>query len=269
MNKDTGNYSNTIEFETEVYPNVYWVPINTLGKSSYTNEEMAAIAALSPEDKKERIHSLYEAVQLYQVSDFRGVLDNANHWFGENTLWQTHKGQYDAVVSNEGCCATDTNWLAYFIQDKYDSIGSLCYANEDGNGHITTCIQHDGWFYFLDMMMCRNDSQSFLCRENGVLAELLDGEWAGFLYKCKDPVDFCRFHISRCQEKNRPAPFAFYLRETAQVFASGLSPSENGLTFQIPRDENPRILYCDEEKTASLRIVDLPDELKDLKVNNS
>ncbi len=261
MHKDTGNYFDAIEFETEVFPNVYWVPVNTLGKSRYTNEEMAAIAVLSPKDKKERIHNLYEAVQLFQASDFRGVLDNTNHWFDENTLWQTHKGQYDAVLSNEGCCATDTNWLAYFIQDKYDSVGSFCYVNEDGNGHIITCIQQDGWFYFLDMMMCRNDCQGFLCKETGVLAELLDGEWAGFLYKCKDPVDFCKYHMSRCRAKNRPVPFCFYIRETAQVFATGASCRDAGITILVPREEKPTVLYYDEKATAKLLIVELPGEL--------
>ncbi len=261
MTKDTGNYSNSIEFEVEVYPGVFWIPINTLGKSRYTSVEMASISVMSPEEKKERISNLYEAVQLFQASAFRGTLDNINNWLTEDLLWQTHKAPYCAVLSNEGCCATDTNWLAYFLDGKYDAIHAFCYANEDGNGHITSCIQQDDWFYFLDMMMCRNDSQRFLCKENGVLAELLGGEWAGFLYKCKDPLGFTQFHISRCQDKSRPVPFCFYMRDTAQVFATGLSLASNEITLLIPRNENPRILYCDETSSAKVLIVDLPKAL--------
>lgn len=109
MAKDIGVYSNSIEFETEVYPGVYWVPLNTLGKSRYTNEQMKYIAQLSPEEKRQKINNLYEAVQLFQISNFQGEFDNINHWIDETTLWQTHKNPKDAVCTNKGCCASDTN----------------------------------------------------------------------------------------------------------------------------------------------------------------
>lgn len=137
MNKNIGNYSNCVQFETEVYHGVYWVPINTLGVSRYTNGEMTEISRMPLEKKKERIGNLYEAVQLFQVSGFRGILDNKDYQM-DNIHWQIHKKPEESVLSNEGCCATDTNWLAYFIKDRYISVGSFCYANKDGNGHITT-----------------------------------------------------------------------------------------------------------------------------------
>lgn len=127
MSRDIGQYSNTIKFETEVYNGVYWVPINTLGASRYSNEEMSEISKMNMEKKKECISNLYEAVQLFQISEFQGVMDNKDYWI-DNIHWQTHKSPEEAVLSNEGCCATDTNWLAYFINDKYDSVGSFCYA---------------------------------------------------------------------------------------------------------------------------------------------
>lgn len=153
LHNNTGNYSGSIEFETEVYPGVFWVPVNTLGKSRYTNEQMAEISQMPIEKRRTLICNLYEAVQLFQISDFKGVFDNVNYWIND-VQWQIHKSPEDAILTNEGCCATDTNWLAYFIKDKYDSVGSFCYANADGNGHITTYIRYDNYYYFLDMMMC-------------------------------------------------------------------------------------------------------------------
>lgn len=261
MCNDTGVYSNSIQFETEVYPNVYWVPLNTLGKSRYTNEDMKSIAVLSPEEKRNRINTLFEAVQLFQISDFQGTFDSVNHWIDETTLWQIHKSPIDAVISNNGCCATDTNWLAYILSGKYQSICSFCYANDDGNGHITNCIKQNDWFYFIDMMMCRNDSQVHLCRESGVLEELMDSEWAGFLYKCKKPVDFCQFYINCCQRKNRTSPFGFYLRESEYVYATGLSLEQDGVSFLIPKSEKPIILYLAEKSSAKINIIELPDEI--------
>lgn len=260
--KDIGVYSNDIEFQTEVDEGVYWVPINTLGKTRYTNDEIYEISKLPIEQKREQIGNLYEAVQLFQVSHFQGVMDNSNHWISDKVLWQTHKSQEQAVLSNEGCCATDTNWLSYFMKDKYDFIGSFCYANLDGNGHITTYIKQGDEYYFLDMMMCREDSQKYLCRENGVLSDLSASEWAGFLYKTRNPLRFCQFTIRSMKAKNRDVPFCFYLRETDCVKATGVVLDDKASTFLIPENEKPTILYCDESRKSHIKIVELPKQLE-------
>ncbi len=261
MSKDIGNYSNSIQFETEVYKGVYWVPINTLGKSRYTNDEMIEISKMPIEKKKMLIDNLYEAVQLFQISEFKGVFDNKDYWV-DNIHWQTHKTQEEAILSNEGCCATDTNWLAYFIKDKYDYVGSFCYANTDGNGHITTYIKQDNEYYFLDMMMCRKDSQDYFGKESGILTELMDSEWAGFLYKCKNPIDFCYFNIDRFKAKNRDIPFCFYMRQVDCVTATGEHMDENGVKFYIPKYEIPEIIYLDDSRTGNILIADLPEKLQ-------
>lgn len=259
MSKDIGNYSDTICFETEVYPGVFWVPLNTLGKTRYTNEQMHEIVQMPIEYKKASISNLYEAVQLFQLSEFRGVIDNIKHWIGD-VQWDLHKKPEQAILSNEGCCATDTNWLAYFIKDHYDFVGSFCYANADGNGHITTYIQQDGDYYFLDMMMCRKDSQDYFCKETGILSDLLDSEWTGFLYRCKNPVDFCKFNISRFEAKKRMVPFCFYVRETEYVLATGVHITEKGTTFLVPKLEKPNVVCC-ESGSNQLLMVDLPEQV--------
>ena len=255
MSRDIGQYSNTIKFETEVYNGVYWIPINTLGASRYSNEEMAEISKMSMEEKKVCISNLYEAVQLFQILDFQGGMDNKDYWV-DNIHWQTHKSPEEAVLSNEGCCATDTNWLAYFINDKYDSVGGFCYANQDGNGHVTTYIKHANEYYFIDMMMCRKDSQVFLCKENGLLSDLMDSEWAGFLYRCKNPVDFCLFNIDRFKAKNRSIPFCFYLRTSSFATATGEHTDERGATFYIPQKDDPLIIYSSDQNNCNVAFVE-------------
>ena len=78
MSKNIWNYFYDIEFETQVYKGVYWVPINSLGKTRYTSAEMFEISKLSLENKRKKIGNLYEAIQLFQISEFRGCLDNKN-----------------------------------------------------------------------------------------------------------------------------------------------------------------------------------------------
>jgi hypothetical protein len=115
------------------------------------------ILCLTPEEKRNKIGVLYEAVQLYQVGNFRGVLDNQKIING-NFCWNYHKPWFHAVRTNEGCCAANSIWLSYLLKDKYEQIGFIHYSQHNGNGHIMNYIYHNGWYYFIDMMMYRTDS---------------------------------------------------------------------------------------------------------------
>lgn len=261
MNKNTGNYLNDAQFEVEIYPHVYWVSMNSLGKTQYTNEDMEQIVKLPMQERKKKIHNLYEAIQLFHVSNFKGTFDNVDFWI-DNIHWQTHKTKEEAVLSNEGCCATDTNWLSYFITERYDRVGSFCYANRDGNGHITTYIKQNKYYYFIDMMMCRKDSQEYFGKENGNRDEFLKSEWAGFLFRCENPISFCHFNIEKRKAKQRDIPFCFYMRDTDQVTATGLYKDDNEVVFYIPSCDNPYLVYQEDDKSHKLSFVGLPLQLQ-------
>ena len=71
-----GNYRQDADFCILVFEGVDWVPLNTLGKTRYTNAQMKEIAVLPLPERKSRIATLYEAVQLFILSGFRGAFDN-------------------------------------------------------------------------------------------------------------------------------------------------------------------------------------------------
>lgn len=250
ISKDIGRYSNSVQFETEVYDGVYWVPLNTLGTSRYSNKEMLEISKMPLERKRECIDNLYEAVQLFQISQFQWSMDNKEYSI-DDIHWNSYKSPEEAVLSNEGHCATDTNWLAYFIHDKYDSVGSLCYTGEVWNGRygqrittdIITYIKFENEYYFIDMRMCRKDSQDELCKENGSLPGLMGClGWPGFLYRCKNPVDFCPFHTYLSEKKYWYAPYFYYLRRSSFATATGVQYNKKGFTLYVPKKEDPSII---------------------------
>lgn len=257
MSKNIGKYLHDIQFETNVYDGVFWVPINVLGKTRYHKNQIKEMLKLSIAERRNKIDNLYEAIQLFQISDFQGVFDNSDYWI-DDIHWQTHKTPEQAVASNSGCCATDTNWLSFFINGKYDSVGSLCYANCDGNGHITTYIKQNGYYYFIDMMMCRRDSQEHLCIESGNINDLVNSEWAGFLFKCKNPKDYCLYMIDRMKAKNRDIPYCFYMRNTVFVTATGAKINDSDITFYAPSSDNPEVIYKDNDDNHRFEILDLP-----------
>lgn len=148
--KDLRTLRHDADFSEEVFDGVFWVPANTLGESRYTNAEIYAMLQESPEQKREKIATLYEALQLYQVGNFTSSDDNIR--IEENGLfWEHHKPGYHAVRTNTGCCATDTNWLRYILDGDYEEVGFIATSQRDGGGHVYNYILQDGWYYMIDL----------------------------------------------------------------------------------------------------------------------
>jgi len=194
MSKDTINLRDETKFEIEVFYNIFWVSANILGHTRYTNEDMKSIVLLSPSQKQSKINNLYEAIQLYQASKFKRIIDNVRIIEEETSnIWVYHKNGFDSVRTNEGCCAASSNWLSYILNDNYDEIGCFGFCQSDGNGHITNYIRHNGWYYFLDITMQGYDSAQ-IGIENGNLDDFYVNEVFGYIFKAKcfeNYIDFC------------------------------------------------------------------------------
>lgn len=144
------------DFEMAVAEDVFWVPVSSLGASSYTNEQIFQMVGERPEVKQREIHTLYEALQLYQISGFAASDDNVR--MEENGIhWEHHKPGYYAVATNNGCCATSANWLNYILAGEYEEVGFVATSQRDGSGHIYNYLYRDGWYYFIDLTHYRTD----------------------------------------------------------------------------------------------------------------
>lgn len=199
MSKNIGNYRNDADFEIKVGEGVYWVPVCSLGKTRYTNAEMSAFLELTPEEKRERIGNLYEAVQLFQLSRFEGVFDNDDR-FVDGWQCSKHTAPRDAVANNRGCCATDTNWLMWFLDGKYDHVGALSYGQRDGNGHVISHFAHEGKHYFIDMMMARVDSGDFFRVKE---RRMMNGKQRSGRDFCTDVIRLCALRDSRTKNSEK------------------------------------------------------------------
>lgn len=155
------------DFQMEVAPEIFWVPARHLGESRYSNAQIHQLLGASPEEKQQQISSLYEALQLYQIGNFAAADDNIRQ--AENGInWEHHKPGYDAVRTNEGCCATSANWLNYILDGDYEEVGYIATSQRDGSGHIFNYIFQDGWYYIIDLTHYRTDWIS-TAEENGDL----------------------------------------------------------------------------------------------------
>ncbi len=257
MSRDIGNYRYDADFEIKVGEGVCWVPVCSLGKTRYTNEEMSAFCDLSPEEKREKIGNLFEAIQLFQISNFQGYFDNDDR-FADGWQYSKHTAPRDTVTNNGGCCAADTNWLIWMLDGKYDYVGALYYGQRDGNGHIISHIITGGAHFFIDMMMARVDTRSFFPNEGASFDEWEAKEWAGFLYRCDSPLCFARFTDGKLIEKGRTVPFVYCLRDQVSWTLCKCELSDdNRRIFAIPLEDRPNMI-CIEEEQGKLVFADPP-----------
>jgi hypothetical protein len=216
---NTQNLRINANYEIEIHPEVYWIPVNHLGETRFTNDQIKALTALPPELKKDKITTLYEAIQLFQIGLFKGTYDNINVFDPNASIkWEFHKPGYQAVMSNEGCCATDSNWLSYLLYDKYEEMGFLTYHHISG-GHIINYIRRNDWYYFIDMMMYRHDSIPFAGIETGMQEGYKSGElMMGNFHKAKSPMTFIQYVLHELKDK----PIQFTMIKQHEIWAGGI-----------------------------------------------
>ena len=228
---DTDNLRHEADFSIQVGDGVWWVPVSALGKSRYTNREIADMTAHSPEEKQAEISTLYEAVQLLQISGFTFSDDNVD--VRENGLpWEHHKPGRDAVRINTGCCSAHANWLRYILDGDYEELGFLAWSWANGNGHVFNYIYRDGWYYFIDLTHYTND---VMTPETGHMASYRYIEHpAGSLHKAKDPQAYVNYYLETASN-DPPARFRMYRGEEVMPLAC-VRDAEGNATLYVPEE---------------------------------
>ena len=234
---DQGRDLNTLRYDAsycvEVSDGVYWVPARTLGNSDYTNAQIQAMLTDSPEAKQEKIDTLYEALQLYQIGAFS--MSNDNIRIREGIVdWEHHKPGYHAVRTNTGCCATDSNWLRYILDGDYDEIGYLATSQRDGGGHIYNYIKQDGWYYFIDLThYCVEWDVTAL--ESGNMDDYYRSDYIlGNIHKVKDIQDYVAYVQSDFSDP--PGLMFFYTAENCLAVDGVHSGDTVTITYENTAD---------------------------------
>ena len=189
--KDLKTLRHDAAFEVEVSKGVCWVPAAVLGSSRYSNMDIHNMLPASPEEKQQKISTLYEALQLYQVGNFHPSDDNVRLFEG-GINWEHHKPGYHAVRTNTGCCATDSNWLRYILDGDYEEVGYIATSQRDGSGHIYNYILQGGWYYIIDLTHYHaSGSPMMTAEENGDLNAYHTTDYVlGNIHKVRNIQDY-------------------------------------------------------------------------------
>jgi len=247
-------------FEIEVAPGVFWVPASVLGGSRYTNAQIYGMLIGSPEAKQEQIATLYEALQLYQVGNFYSSDDN-ERIFENGVNWEHHKPGYDAVRTNTGCCATDSNWLNFILRGDYEEVGYMATSQRDGSGHIFNYIKHDGWYYFVDLTHYRTDWIATAV-ESGDINDYYSSDFiAGNVHK----TESVQAYVDYIQNEYSDPPGLMFLYTAENCLAIDGVPGDGGVTIIYEKKDGVtvEIVYDDPDDQLYCEFVDPPQQYPD------
>lgn len=253
---DTFNLRANANYDIEIVPGINWVPANSLGKTVFDNAQIAELAKKSPEEKQASITNLYEAIQLFQISNFKYQRDNVRMQEGVIN-WEHHKPGYDAVRTNEGCCASDASWLSYILKNDYDEVGYIAFSNSDSSGHIYNYIKEGEYYYIIDLEQYESCDQYkyYTAPETGKLEDFISkGSLMGNLVKVKSLTDYVTY--LRKTMSNAPGLFITYTGDPALPTDGVRVSYDKGLTITLemnfPKGSAITILFDDPNDNMSL-----------------
>lgn len=246
---DCLNLVHNASFEMRVCPDVYWVPVNTLGQSRYTTKEMKELVLLPPEEKKQRITTLYEAVQLFIVSSFHETLDVV-YIQDSQYLWEYHKPGYYAVSTNAGCCASCAAWMKYILDGKYEELSYFGFGRPNRSGHVYNCIKHNGWYYLYDLCTLTDQNMKYSLLETGNRLDYLKAKYISCaLIKCKSLEAYAKY-FARLQRVGG-YDHLFFNFKTDDVPAVAVTELNNVVVFNYPNSLSINCLLT--EETSSMK----------------
>lgn len=251
MDKDIGNLRSLSNYKIKIVEDVYWVPVNVLGKSRYTNEEMKIMSQESPEYKRNSILYLYEAIQLFQSSEFEVVEDNKIVQNGKYQ-WEYHKPGYYSVLSNKGCCSACATWLKYILDGKYEEIGNIWIGSSDGTGHVINYIKDKNKYYFIDLYAMTKRFSKFVPHESGNKLDLRKNKLVTGIFIETDTVEnFIRYFLTFSRMKKKE--YVFIRDENDPCFAVACNYDRFQTIFYIP--DNVQCVQVETPKKNSRIII--------------
>lgn len=191
---DTWNLRNTASYETLIVPGLFWVPFCSLGSSGYTNGDCKRWMSKPFDLRRKRVHSLYEAVQMFQNSGFKETCEKARFTEKDGLTWQYHLSPAEAQVKGKGSCCEIAGWLYALAAPLFDEAGYIL-IERPGNGHVMNYFKQGPEYYFVDLNAHHANYRADALVETGLRSDYYHTRlfMSAFL-KCESPERFISYY---------------------------------------------------------------------------
>ncbi len=152
IDKKNYNIKNLIydaEFEIKLCNDLYWVPLNELGKTRKTNNSFENFKNYNLSYIQTQISCVYEAVQYL---NYIGFLENKDVTIirKDEVDWVYHSTGIEAIKNSYGICTSVASAVKYLCDKVYEYIGFILFVRPDTSYHILCYIKQNNQFYIFD-----------------------------------------------------------------------------------------------------------------------
>ncbi len=248
------------EFVTKIARGIEWVPTAILGRTERSVAQASAIWQLPVDERKQYITNLYEAMQLFHISNFE-IKDDKRIIECGGSIWEFSKDGRETVCDNCGMCAECAAWLIYFLKGRYEEIGFLTLVGTKLGGHIINYIKDGGYYYFVDMSMQVREVAVNNAVENGDIREFRKNQHLTCsMLRSKCIEDFYLFYSSFYRRRMKEFLSFYYTGDCAVP----IGYEKGSHTILLPYGYDVNMIEVS-HKTGGIKWkrVDIPDEIKD------
>lgn len=227
-------------FELKLANDVYWIPYNTKPNFELPINTITKLVTATPEEKREKINTVIDAVNLFILSDFKETSDNI--YIEENgILWEHHKPGKFSVLTNEGCCASCCTWANYLLSNNFDESGYISLIRSMKSGHIVNYFRKKDWYLILDLQPFVKPYRDSICPQTGKRIDFIKSKFiTGVLVKAKSIEAYIQFYS---KYTSKIVPEHLYLKQNSEnIQPIGSNQSNAGRHIFLPNSPNLSII---------------------------
>lgn len=243
---DTYNLVNDAFFETEIFPDLYWVPLSILGKSKVIFTQDLLYKIKQDIEFIKIIKNPYEFIQYLQASDFQEYMDVAYHNMND-IRWEIHSSGLEALRFNCGTCSSISGAFFRVLKEHYKSMGILGVFSNSGVGHTINYIKQNDFIYFVDPYAQLNKFISYIPIETGEKKDFARSKYiTGICIRTKNITNFINFFEKYNILKKKE--FLFFTYELERCPPISIQTEKDQLRLVFPKNAPLKIISAKGDK---------------------
>lgn len=196
FNKNNYNIRNLIfdaEFETKLCNDLYWVPLNCLGKTHRSNTSFQEFNQCNLTYVQSNINCVYEAVQYLNYIGFSEKPDVK--FSDKNDInWVYHSSGIEAIKNMYGICTSVASAVKFLCKKIYQYIGYILLVRPDTSYHILCYIRQNGMYFIFDPSAYVYGSVEDIIFETGNKADMYGKLFTSICFKTSDLTNFIKYY---------------------------------------------------------------------------
>jgi hypothetical protein len=193
INFDVRNLRHDANYKVLISNDLYWVPINILGKTRFPNEHFIKMVHLAHINIQDKIGNVYEAAQFLNALSFAETKD-VYYVVEDGLRWEYHIDGETAIKNRSGCCTSVASAINFLVKKCYPYMGYLFFVRRDTSNHALNYIHYNNRYYIFDASAFTYGNVEDIALENGDKLQLRDKILSSFCFETKELKSFVKYY---------------------------------------------------------------------------